>query len=265
MTVSPTRTPDADAPENRAPRAHGGEGAGLCRISVVGEGRRADLAVPETATVAALLPVLLRHLEVATTGPRDPHWVLQRLGEGPLDPEGTPESLGLRHGDVLHLRPGEDPLPEPDFDDLADGVAHVLGTTDGRWRPDHTRRLFTVLAGIGLAALAAVLVAEGPGLPTALACATAAAVLAVAAATRGRTAAEGSRAAATATGAAAVALATLAGLAATGPAGGGPAGLLLPDRAGVLAAAAPAAVTAAVLLAVGAPSAAVLGTLLALA
>ncbi len=62
-------------------------------------------------------------------------WTLQRLGEDPLDPEATPESAGLRDGDVLHLRPAEAALPALHFDDVSDGVAHTVGSGPGRWRP----------------------------------------------------------------------------------------------------------------------------------
>ncbi|WP_043475327.1 EsaB/YukD family protein, partial [Kitasatospora sp. MBT66] len=124
----------------------------VCRITVDGPAGRADLAVPVTTTVAALLPVLTRDLP-ATPDRATPAWVLQRLGEDPLDPEATPATAGLRHGDVLRLRPAEDPLPALHFDDIADGVADRVGRGPGRWHPGLTRALALLLAGTALAAL----------------------------------------------------------------------------------------------------------------
>ncbi|MBC3841034.1 hypothetical protein GXW82_14365 [Streptacidiphilus sp. 4-A2] len=127
-----------------------------------GPHRPGDLAVPVTLSVQTLLPVLLERLE----GPAEPRgrpWALQRLGEEPLDPDGTPESLGLRHGEVLYLRPAEEPLPALHFDDVADGVAHVLSGRADRWQPQHTRRLALAVAVLALAALAVALHGFGPG------------------------------------------------------------------------------------------------------
>ena len=78
--------------------------------------------MPVSTPVSALLPVLLRHTVDRRPAP-DGSWVLQRLGEAPLDPDGTPETLDWLEGEQLYLRPAEDPLPELDFDDLADGIA----------------------------------------------------------------------------------------------------------------------------------------------
>jgi type VII secretion integral membrane protein EccD len=99
------------------------------------------------------MPVLLRNV------PTDPDhavgsWGLQRLGETPLDLDATPQSAGLHHGDVLYLRPADDPLSQLEFDDIADGVSHAIGSHSDRWRPELTRRLFLVLACFVLAGFA---------------------------------------------------------------------------------------------------------------
>lgn len=140
--------------------------AEVCRVSVVGPDSRADLAIPVSLTVSALLPALLDAVKEPAEQ-RGAPWVLQRLGEDPLDPDGTAESLGLRHGDVLHLRPADQPLPALQFDDIADGVAHVLSARQDRWRPQHTRRLALAMAALVLAALAWALLGFGPGGPAA--------------------------------------------------------------------------------------------------
>jgi ESX secretion system protein EccD len=134
--------------------------AELCRVSVFGPDGRADLAVPVATPVSALLPVFLRHT-VETPSP-DGSWVLQRLGEAPLDPDGTPETLDWLEGEQLYLRPAEDPLPKLDFDDLADGIATVVATRGDRWRPEFGRYLFLSLGGVVAAVVAMVLLGPGP-------------------------------------------------------------------------------------------------------
>lgn len=131
----------------------------LCRITVVGPDRRADVAVPSTTPVATLLPLLLREWQDVDP-PRDA-WVLQRLGERPFDLSGTPESLDWLEGEELYLRPAENPLPELDFDDLAEGVATVVNRRGDRWQPEYRRILFLLLATMLLGAIAAVLMDRG--------------------------------------------------------------------------------------------------------
>ncbi|MCU1682697.1 MAG: eccD [Amycolatopsis sp.] len=133
--------------------------AELCRITVFGPGGRADLAVPLSISVASLLPVLLRH-----TGGRDEFqdsWALQRLGDAPLDPAGTPESLDWKEGEEFYLRPRADPLPELDFDDIADGMATAVNRQPGRWKPEFNRWLFLGFSVGALLVLARVLVYPG--------------------------------------------------------------------------------------------------------
>ena len=124
--------------------------ADACRLTVVGPARRVDLAVPATVPLGEMLPWLLRHaLDEDDLG--EP-WILQRLGEEPLDPESTPETAGLRHGDVLYLRTESAALPAAEFDDVAVGVASALSERGGMWRPSFTGRLLLGLACLALAA-----------------------------------------------------------------------------------------------------------------
>ncbi|MGO1056145.1 type VII secretion integral membrane protein EccD [Crossiella sp. CA198] len=131
--------------------------AQLCHITVYGPGGRADLAVPSATSVSSLLPVLLKH----TSGPGGPGagegaWTLQRLGEPPLDPDGTPETLDWLDGEIFHLRRTAEALPELDFDDVADGMATVVNRRADRWQPEFNRWLFAGLSGISLLLLAIV-------------------------------------------------------------------------------------------------------------
>ncbi|GAA4826688.1 type VII secretion integral membrane protein EccD [Saccharopolyspora rosea] len=135
----------------------------LCRITVFGPDGRADLAVPVTTRVADLVPVLLSHTRQDSRPGGEPgSWVLQRLGGQPFDPSGTPETLDWLEGEQLHLRPADDPLPELDFDDLADGIASTVEQRGDRWRPELGHALFRVLSAAVLAVVALILLGAGP-------------------------------------------------------------------------------------------------------
>jgi type VII secretion integral membrane protein EccD len=141
----------------------------LCRISVVGPDRKADLAVPVTTPVASLLPIFLWHTMQSTQhldgDSPEATWVLQRLGQTPFDLSGTPETLDWLEGEELHLRPAENPLPELDFDDLADGVATMVNRRSDRWQPEYRRISFLLLASVCAIAIGVVIVDRGPVLP----------------------------------------------------------------------------------------------------
>ncbi|BBB02273.1 hypothetical protein RVR_10127 [Actinacidiphila reveromycinica] len=205
-----------------------GTGTEVCRVTVVGPGGQADLAIPVTLPVSALLPVLVEHV-VSDVRDRGAPWSLQRLGESPLDPDGTPAGLGLHHGDVLYLRPVEEPLPTLHFDDVADGVAHVVGSLPGRWRPELTRALALTMGALALVFLALALLSDGPGDFAGYGSGIAAVLFAAASVTGARLDAD--PAAVLTAGIASMAMAALAGLSfRTGPGGGfdpGVAGLLV--------------------------------------
>jgi type VII secretion integral membrane protein EccD len=139
----------------------------LCRLAVCGPARTVELAVPLHVCLVDLLPALVGHLGggLAEAGIEHGGWVLQRLGGPPLREELTVAALGLRDGDVVHLRPRAEQLPPLDFDDLIDGVAATISTRPDRWRPDLSRRLLGGLLVVPLAAGLAVL-AGHPGLPS---------------------------------------------------------------------------------------------------
>jgi type VII secretion integral membrane protein EccD len=238
-------------------RTGAGGTADVCRLTVNAPSGRTDLAVPVSTTVADLLPVLLTH--AVTEDDLGSNWALQRLGEAPLDLDGTPETLGLRDGDVLHLRPKDDLLSELHFDDVADGVATAVGAQPDRWQPHLTRRLCLGLACLALAALAALVVEGGPDPLVPYTCGVLALGLIVGCGMSTRV--YGDRTAATIAGLGASTFAVLAGLSVSP----GTAGLLAPNRLDVLLTAAFTAVAAAAVLATGQVSTVVFGTVLTLA
>jgi type VII secretion integral membrane protein EccD len=113
----------------------------VCRLVVVGPASQVDLSVPTHIPLVDLMPALLRGLgpDLADRGLEHSGWVLQRLGEAPLDEDSTVADLGLLDGDTLHMRPRSDQIPPLDFDDLIDGVATGMRARSGLWRPRHTR------------------------------------------------------------------------------------------------------------------------------
>jgi type VII secretion integral membrane protein EccD len=126
----------------------------LCRLTVCGPARSVELAVPVHVPLIDLLPALVGHLGdgLADAGLEHGGWVLQRLGDPPLREELSVAALGLRDGDVVHLRPRADQLPPLDFDDLIDGVATGISGRSDRWRPEMSRRLLVGLLAAPLAA-----------------------------------------------------------------------------------------------------------------
>src|SRR6202050_4261646 len=125
----------------------------LCRLTVCGPGRSAELAVPVHVPLIDFLPALIGHLgdSLADAGLEHGGWVLQRLGDPRLREELSVAALGLRDGDVVHLRPRAEQLPPLDFDDLIDGIATGISARSDRWQPDMSRRW---LAGLLAAPLA---------------------------------------------------------------------------------------------------------------
>ncbi|MFE3112045.1 type VII secretion integral membrane protein EccD [Kitasatospora indigofera] len=133
--------------------ASGATAGDVCRLVVVApDGRKAEVAVPAGVAICDLMPALLKHAGpgLADAGLEHGGWVLQRIGEAPLDEDRAPAALGLRDGDMLALRPRDEALPEMDFDDLVDGISVGIRARPDRWREEMTRRL---LLGFMLAAL----------------------------------------------------------------------------------------------------------------
>ncbi|MFE6826207.1 type VII secretion integral membrane protein EccD [Streptomyces sp. NPDC057690] len=148
--------------------------AGLCRVTIRASERSVDLAVPSDVPIADLLPVVIGYAgdDLEETGLEHGGWVLQHLGGAPLDLEATAQSLELRDGDTLYLRPRVETLPEAHFDDLVDGMAATLRERPHQWSQDATRRLLRTLLVCSVAVALAILVL--PGAPVAVRAVTAA-------------------------------------------------------------------------------------------
>ncbi|MGW2034743.1 type VII secretion integral membrane protein EccD [Streptomyces sp. NPDC001811] len=134
--------------------------ASLCRLTVRAPSRTIDLAVPVDVPVADLLPTLLKYCVdgMEEEGLDHGGWALQRLGGPVLDEEVTLEALGLHDGEVLHLRPRAEAMPEVRLDDLVEGIADVTRERLHAWTTEtsrHLLRAFVVcVLVIGLGVLA---------------------------------------------------------------------------------------------------------------
>lgn len=121
-----------------------------CRITVVAPRMRLDIAVPADVPLAALVPTLLLHTgeQAVEAGAAHGGWALQRLGEPPLDTNGTCAGLGILDGDIVYFRPRAAAAPEAVFDDPVDGIGTILRERTNRWTPAATRRCALICAAL---------------------------------------------------------------------------------------------------------------------
>jgi type VII secretion integral membrane protein EccD len=175
----------AEAAEGAAEHAHQPAMTDdLCRLTVCGPGRSAELAVPVHVPLIDLLPALVGHLGegLADAGLEHGGWVAQRFGGPPLREELSVAVLGLHDGDIVYLRPRAEQLPPLDFDDLIDGIASGISARSDRWRPDLSRRLLAGLLTAPLVAGLALLAGHIGGLSDLLAAGMALVLIGLAAA-----------------------------------------------------------------------------------
>lgn len=113
-----------------------------------------DLALPEDAVVAEIIPGLLARAgeNLADAGVRHGGWVLRRFDGAALDHDRTLAANRLRDGELLRLAPRRLDWPELEYDDLVHAIAGGAREHRQRWTPRHTR-----LAGLGLGAVAVLL------------------------------------------------------------------------------------------------------------
>jgi ESX secretion system protein EccD len=131
-----------------------------CRITVVGERRQADLAVPTAAPIASYVTTLARVCGQDGNSVLLSAWSLGPAIGAPFAPERSLGELGVLDGSVLYLRDViEGEFADPVVYDVAERVAEVAERRlHRRW---NTRaRTVTVLA-VGLGWLIAALTALG--------------------------------------------------------------------------------------------------------
>ncbi|WP_243753809.1 type VII secretion integral membrane protein EccD [Labedaea rhizosphaerae] len=125
----------------------------LVRVTIAAPKRRMDLALPEDAVVAEIIPGLLARAgeELADDGLDHGGWVLRRFDGAPLTHTRTLAAHRLRDGEVLRLAPRRLEWPELEYDDLVDAIA-TGAKKRARWAPRYTRT-----AGLAIGAVALLL------------------------------------------------------------------------------------------------------------
>jgi type VII secretion integral membrane protein EccD len=127
---------------------------GLVRVTVSAPQRRIDMALPEHAALAEVLPGVLARAgeDLADDGVTGGGWVLRRADGSELAIGRTLAAHRVRDGEVLHLTPGRLEWPELEYDDLVDAIATGSGRVRRPWGPRHTR-----LAGLAAGVVALLL------------------------------------------------------------------------------------------------------------
>ncbi|RSN39932.1 type VII secretion integral membrane protein EccD [Amycolatopsis sp. WAC 04197] len=127
--------------------------------------RTAELALPAEVPIADLLPAILLQFgaETIEEGAEHEGWVLQRLGEQPLDEDRSPGQLNLLDGESVYLAPRADQLAAIDYDDLVDGVGDRVREHPGKLTPVGVRRMLETGALVVL--LSGLYLLPGSGAP----------------------------------------------------------------------------------------------------
>lgn len=136
----------------------------LCRVTLIAERGRFDVALPSAIPLAYLLPTLLRQAgeDLPDAGVGHGGWALQRFGSWPFDTGKSASALGIRDGEVLYLRPRRKELPSPVFDDVVEAIGWSLAERTARWTPAATRAAGLVATGALLGLAAGLLLLAGP-------------------------------------------------------------------------------------------------------
>src|SRR5205807_8884747 len=113
----------------------------LCHLTVIGQSKRIDMAVPVELAVAAILPELVRLAGEEEAGGSPGTWVLQRPDRVPLAAERSLEEEGVVNGEHLHLVDAAPQPAPPGLEDPGQAIATVVDACDGRWTRSHLSRL----------------------------------------------------------------------------------------------------------------------------
>ena len=130
--------------------------AAFSRVTVLAPRVRVDVALPSDVAIADLMPNLFDLTRVAAGDGGAAHggWCLSRVGEPELDPARSLAALEVLDGELLHLRPRQDSLPAPIYDEIVDAIAAAAAESASRWDRRLGHHLGLVVAGVALAGLA---------------------------------------------------------------------------------------------------------------
>ncbi|MGW1726753.1 EsaB/YukD family protein [Streptomyces sp. NPDC002306] len=119
-----------------------------CRITVVGERRKVDLAVPAGAPIVSYADTLARLCEQDAADIMPAAWTLGAATGSAFSPEWSLSELGITDGQVLYLRDAaDDGLDDPVVHDVAERVAEASdGPLNRRWDARSRTYALTALA-----------------------------------------------------------------------------------------------------------------------
>ncbi|OYN85858.1 type VII secretion integral membrane protein EccD [Parenemella sanctibonifatiensis] len=139
----------------------------LARVTIISPTRRVDLALPGAAVLGEIMPSIVRFSGFESGNAADTvhAWVLQRVGDDPLDPYKKVSSLEIRDGETLHLRQREVAMPDVAFDDVVDAVATATNTRPS-WSQQNSQKFGLVILAILGVGLPGVLLWTYPDLVT---------------------------------------------------------------------------------------------------
>ena len=123
--------------------------SGYCRVTVTGPQRWADLALPGTVPVAALMPRIIEVCAPEEASSEPSAWTLSTVDGGPVHPEAPLESAGIYDGDVLLLNRRTAPSRPEFVDDVRGAVEDRVDETTWTWNHTTTLSFGLLVAGIG--------------------------------------------------------------------------------------------------------------------
>lgn len=139
------------------------DSVGLVRVVVMAPGRRLDLALPEQAPVASVLPAVLAHaVDRQTAADGAGEWVLRRRDGTPLDIARSTGGQGVRDGEMLYLVRSHADWPEPEHDDVVDAIAAAARHGGMLWNGRVSRWTGAGITGVLVATALGVCLRYGP-------------------------------------------------------------------------------------------------------
>ncbi|MFV2198798.1 type VII secretion integral membrane protein EccD [Nocardiopsis sp. LOL_012] len=136
--------------------------SGYCRVTVTGPDRWADLALPGSVPVAALMPRIIEVCSSQEESTEPAHWELTTVDGHPVPMEEPLESSGVYDGDVLVLGRQTAPSRPAHVDDVRGAVEDRVDGTARIWNPTTTLSFGLLVAGIGPLAFLAVMMWLSP-------------------------------------------------------------------------------------------------------
>lgn len=117
------------------------------RVTIQGEGRKADLVLPDDEPIAAVLPEVLELLDETTERSSRPVVLMTTVGEQ-LSPALTLAEQEVAHGSILRLVRVDEAPPPPEVADVTDLMGAAVENRPDRWRPVWGTAVAAALAAV---------------------------------------------------------------------------------------------------------------------